>query len=587
MLQALNCLMDDIGRLHNISVAGDVMFLTRLNQEGKLLGFLSVWHSALLASIEHKSCESLASLSIEGFGIRDQGSARNFLFSLRILVFDRSSHRELLCPDELAFKSLYQVGCFLSKFGAGRITPKMGEEAINAYLDIEEFLGLDSDFLQVASEIALARSILDEFFNRFSPTEVPEGRHGPGAVAEGSLPSGQKYNWSLPMDVTEDLYPGCRQYLSIAHPRSRRTGIEPFTSRVCLVPKSWNKCRIICAEPAFMQYNQQGLDRWMRRTIDVARKRKFFQLDLTDQSQNADIALESSTHGYFCTMDLSSASDRLSNKLVRCLMPDHVYVLLERVRSKWTRLPDGREIELRKFASMGNATTFPVQSLCFWALSVAAMHIRGVRLEEARNSVWVYGDDIICPTKYYSAIFDTLTLVGLKVNKDKSFSKGEFRESCGMHAYHGLDVTPSFLRTMPCNGPASVSVCATANLLSRNGYSKVADFLFQEVESCIHTRLPYTLKASQLTRVLDDRYHTFMDCVDANLKVGIRLYMDGYQYLSVKAWGLYENPAKRTINRFSDIGDMWSYITTSPRSEYDRGQIPGAVQLSQRLVRLR
>jgi hypothetical protein len=40
---------------------------------------------------------------------------------------------------------------------------------------------------------------------------------------------------------------------------------------------------------------------------------------------------------------------------------------------------------------------------------------------------------------------------GLKINRDKSCVGGFFRESCGMDAFKGIDVTPVRIRTVPTN----------------------------------------------------------------------------------------------------------------------------------------
>jgi hypothetical protein len=88
---------------------------------------------------------------------------------------------------------------------------------------------------------------------------------------------------------------------------------------------------------------------------------------------------------------------------------------------------------------MGNATTFPVQSLIFWAVCVATLESSGFHQP---NEVYVFGDDIIVPAVATPLIMETLAAYGLKVNQRKSFYIGAFRESCGVDAYKGVDVTP-------------------------------------------------------------------------------------------------------------------------------------------------
>ena len=58
----------------------------------------------------------------------------------------------------------------------------------------------------------------------------------------------------------------------------------------------------------------------------------------------------------------------------------------------------------------------------------------------------VYGDDIIVPVEYVQAVITALEAFGLKVNRDKSFWNGKFRESCGGDFYAGRWITPVRLR---------------------------------------------------------------------------------------------------------------------------------------------
>lgn len=88
---------------------------------------------------------------------------------------------------------------------------------------------------------------------------------------------------------------------------------------------------------------------------------------------------------------------------------------------------------------MGNATTFPVQSLVFWAICVASMQRLGFHQPGA---AFVFGDDIIIPAECVENVINDLESFGLLVNKEKSFWRGGFRESCGVDAFNGVNVTP-------------------------------------------------------------------------------------------------------------------------------------------------
>jgi hypothetical protein len=95
--------------------------------------------------------------------------------------------------------------------------------------------------------------------------------------------------------------------------------------------------------------------------------------------------------------------------------------------------------QMNCYAPMGNATTFPVQSLVFWSICVAALQRRGLHQPGA---VFVFGDDIIVRSECAEIVIDALESFGLLVNRSKSFWRGAFRESCGVDAFNGVDVTP-------------------------------------------------------------------------------------------------------------------------------------------------
>jgi hypothetical protein len=141
---------------------------------------------------------------------------------------------------------------------------------------------------------------------------------------------------------------------------------------------------------------------------------------------------------------------------------------------------------------MGNATTFPVQSLFFLAVALGSLAyvrekrvttrlIRGLGSSEVR----VFGDDIIVPDDCAGATISALTALGLKVNADKTFTTGRFRESCGVDAYGGEDVTTVSVLDAPMQGsPGSVvSSVDVHNNLCNKGYLWTAAFI-QKTARC-------------------------------------------------------------------------------------------------------
>jgi hypothetical protein len=138
---------------------------------------------------------------------------------------------------------------------------------------------------------------------------------------------------------------------------------------------------------------------------------------------------------------------------------------------------------------MGNATTFPLQSLVFLGFALAATLLSEGKLPTAREirklrgRVQVYGDDIIVPSHAYPFLVDALGYFDLKVNFGKSFPTGNFRESCGLDAFRGEDVTPAYIRSLPGRSPeAFTSTLDTMNQLWLKGWWNLSETMGSVLE---------------------------------------------------------------------------------------------------------
>lgn len=207
-------------------------------------------------------------------------------------------------------------------------------------------------------------------------------------------------------------------------------------NRMVMVPKSAKTDRPIAAEPTLNSYIQQGFGRYIRVRL------KRFGVDLDDQTINQGLASRAFTNG-LSTIDLSSASDTLCVNLVKLLLPREWFEALDDLRCKFTRYK-GKRYMLSKFSSMGNAYTFELESLIFWAL------VSSVCTKDVSS---VYGDDIICHNDDYRHVSEILTWAGFIQNGDKSFTEGSrFYESCGKHYFDSEEVTPCYQKDV-CRRP--------------------------------------------------------------------------------------------------------------------------------------
>jgi hypothetical protein len=241
----------------------------------------------------------------------------------------------------------------------------------------------------------------------------------------------------------------------------------------------------------------------------VERRGTLLSSSITFRSQepSRDMALSASRDGSFATVDLKSASDRLSAYLVQRMFRANLSLLnaLSACRTRFIRQRKGTPEydskspdlwRLRKFSTQGSALTFPVQSIVFAIICV------GVGRYLSPSSTWralsrqvrVFGDDIIIPKSWEPQVRLVLHQLGLRVNDTKTHSEGNFRESCGMDAYGGYDVTPAHVLCVPDKSkPRSVaSTVEASNNFHMKGMWNVSSFLASTISSQnILTRSPH------------------------------------------------------------------------------------------------
>lgn len=239
---------------------------------------------------------------------------------------------------------------------------------------------------------------------------------------------------------------------------------ESQTSKLIAVPKNAKTPRLIASEPTAHQWCQQITLRWLIQRMQGTRLRWF--LDLSNQKLSQNMVLQQSMpmpgkeKERCATVDLSSASDRLSCWAIERAFRRNPVLLDSLQASRTPSLVDGvtaeKPIFLKKFATQGTGVTFPIQSIFFLCCVLASLGCN--TLKDARRwkgKVRVYGDDIIIPAHGYENLRLLLQFLELKVNEDKSFVHGDFRESCGMDAFRGYNVTPIKPKTLVHRGPKS------------------------------------------------------------------------------------------------------------------------------------
>lgn len=218
-------------------------------------------------------------------------------------------------------------------------------------------------------------------------------------------------------------------------------------NRLAHVEKDVRGCRPIAIEPSANVFLQQGVGSWLKSHMRA--------IGFVDLFHGQDLNRRLAGDLRNGTIDLSSASDTISIALVRELLPPDWYVLLNTIRSKRWEFR-GREGTYTNFSSQGNAFTFPLETLIFKSVVMAATSL-------SAREVTVYGDDIIIPVESCPRAVVALEQAGFFVNSEKSYwgqhddCRKYFRESCGADYFCEELVTPVYLRTQ-LSEPSEVAV---------------------------------------------------------------------------------------------------------------------------------
>jgi hypothetical protein len=262
---------------------------------------------------------------------------------------------------------------------------------------------------------------------------------------------------------------------------------EP-TSRLKFVPKTFSKARGICIEQLETQYLQQGIKNALYYRIEHHPLTKG-RVNFTDQSINGRLALYASSNRKLATIDMSSASDRISRKLVKYLFSGNEPMLdaLLALSTETIELPDTisfiTDFPCAKFAPMGSALCFPVMALVHFAL-IKAILVLSTTSRDNLSHLYIYGDDIIVPTECVQAVYDWLPMFGMKLNTGKSFHRSLFRESCGVHAYNGVDITPVRFKSVVKDPPRYnelISALKNEQALFYKGFKETARLIRQQI----------------------------------------------------------------------------------------------------------
>jgi hypothetical protein len=303
------------------------------------------------------------------------------------------------------------------------------------------------------SVISTAQRIISEILGDFEIRKVLRScRWGPGATCDLRRGTYRDQKMTQSMSTTQEALPYMKAIIeSDPNWLEAITGFYPDGpvsllptfwkvtpyAKLTTVPKKWNIDRTIDMQPTANGYLQQGTGRYFR-----SRLLQRVGIDLTSQEENQRAAFEA-VFDDLATLDLKGASDSVAHSLCTLLFPWQWTNWLNKLRTSYTIGPKG-PVRLEKFSSMGNAFTFELETIVFYAITRAVCEVDGSRWDRVR----VYGDDIVLPQGNYDNVVLALNYLGFQINTEKSFSSGEFFESCGRHYFRGDDVTPIYQKSL-------------------------------------------------------------------------------------------------------------------------------------------
>lgn len=374
----------------------------------------------------------------------------------------------------------------------------------------EEFSGDDARMLSVVQDVAdRVSGVLGEFLPSHS-----RFRHGPGAVSD--LKTGRAYKYAFPawgprlqfvFPASEFAEANLSRSLNTSDGMPEGLPLVEGASVLHAVPKTQKGPRLIASEPTCNQWCQQAARDFLATTI----RRSYIgrSIDFSRQDLSGALALAASVDKSLATVDLSSASDRLScwlverlfrgnHSLLSAFIASRTRYIINRLDKKSPKL-----YKLRKFASMGSALTFPVQSIVFYMICVSAGILAEGRtcgsIRRIGRQVRVYGDDLIVPVEWMPVLKRLLELLYLKINLAKTFTEGNFRESCGTDAFQGFNVSPGqVLEVFDESSLGTLQgVVDSSNNLYEKGFIRTSAQLLASVPAGIKKYIPWVALDSE------------------------------------------------------------------------------------------
>jgi hypothetical protein len=488
------------------------------------------------------------------------------------LVALKSNPEEFDSPEE--FRNSYLATKLLSKANFLETGIDRKQVALEKFFEFEERCSVQNRYFQnldthpqftneYACILSDMRAKISSILGTYNAEEFANGGNwGPGV---STLVKGEEVSafnkFRDERGITREMYSLIRPWFHRAYPlwRSEQLGLKAEDSfviesgnTVLTVPKDSKTERVIACEPGINLWFQQSVGKMLVKRLGRV------GIDLTTQENNQHAAYLSSKTDELATVDFSSASDSISKAVVEDLLPPRWFTLMNSSRSHF-RQAEPAAIKWNKFSSMGNAYTFPLQSLIFYACAFAVCK----KLQLPVHGICVFGDDVLLPKQAYKLFSAFSAFLGFEVNLKKSFSSGYFRESCGAHYYAGVDCKPYYLKDRIRSVVGLYQAYNSVRLLSHRCMQKVAcdvrfrstcHFLYNSCPKTVRFRVPATAPNAG-----------FISNFDEATPVRAKHQLDGYRYEGVVTRGLNRESEDHAVL----LARLWVKSTQDHKNTYD------------------
>lgn len=437
------------------SLSSDTKAFVKLNTMGYYIVLNTWFHQC--DELSHEGTYEL-SLAVQRLGltqvIAELGEASDRLVHGNPVQAPRWFERILSSVPETAdsMRIANQVMRFPKRF-----TPLSADLLQRKSLDA--FYALNTK-LKVSQHIEPSRFVVDEvkyWVRRILrkwvyPQYEEDGRFSSGSTAEHCRALGEKLLcWTAPSywagwDCTVKSQAGRALYAIAPYPGDHQhMTADDYVVEPIAVPKSNKTHRIIVPQQAYRGFYLQAIAESLNRAIERGGYGDCYRSET--QEPNRHYAFLGSIDGSYSTIDMSSASDSISCSVMRAVMPQPILAEMDHWREKYFRRA-GKLLPIQMWATSGSPICFPCETILFLAVSLAGT-AWCERFSHAKAGSFlrpaVYGDDMVVDSRAFATVCEFLECLGMTVNAEKSFSTGhDYRESCGVEFYSGLDSTTRY-----------------------------------------------------------------------------------------------------------------------------------------------